>query len=107
MCRIFGFRSVLLSGVHSSLLSADNALVTQSESHPDGWGVAYYIGDAPHIIRSAHTALNDKLFHKVSGIVSSQTVVAHIRKTTQGDNTVLNTHPLPVWKMDIRTQWQY
>src|SRR5690606_14922628 len=28
-----------------------------------------------------------------SGVVSSETVLAHVRKATQGKNTVLNCHP--------------
>jgi len=93
MCRIFGFRSVLQSQVHRSLMSADNALAVQSENHPDGWGVAYYVAGAPHLIKSAGAALGDKLFHRVSGVVTSQTVLAHIRKATQGEITPLNCHP--------------
>lgn len=93
MCRIFGFRSVIQSKVHTSLVNADNALGFQSSRHPDGWGVAYYLEHSPHIIRSKDTALEDRLFQKVSGIVSSQTVIAHIRNATQGTTSVLNTHP--------------
>ena len=93
MCRIFGFRSVLDSRVHRSLLSAENALAVQSERHPDGWGVSYYVGGSPHVIRSAGTALTDQLFKRVSGIVTSQTVLAHIRKATQGEISPLNCHP--------------
>lgn len=93
MCRIFGFRSVLQSQVHRSLMSAENALAVQSERHPDGWGVAYYAAGAPHIIKSAGAALDDKLFHRVSGIVTSQTVLAHIRRATQGEISTLNCHP--------------
>jgi glutamine amidotransferase len=79
--------------VHRSLVAADNALGTQSERHPDGWGVAYYVDGAPHLMRSADTALHDHLFHRVSGIVSSETVVAHVRKATVGPRSVLNSHP--------------
>ncbi|MBK24370.1 MAG: class II glutamine amidotransferase [Halobacteriovorax sp.] len=94
MCRLFGFRSVILSQVHSSLVSADNALVMQSNEHPDGWGVGYYVQGTPHIIKSAESsAIKSNLFKKVSGVVSSQTVVAHIRNSTQGSNGLLNTHP--------------
>jgi glutamine amidotransferase len=98
MCRIFGFRSVILSQVHRSLMSADNALGSQSREHPDGWGVAYYAGGAPHVIKSATAALNDSLFQKVSGVVSSETVLAHVRKSTQGNNSLLNTHPFQYGK---------
>jgi glutamine amidotransferase len=93
MCRIFGFRSVIKSQVHRSLVAADNALGVQSGDHPDGWGVAYYIDGAPHITRSPTTAVSDQLFHRVSGVVSSETVLAHVRKATRGDLTVLNCHP--------------
>ena len=57
MCRIFGFRSVIQSAAHRSLVAADNALGDQSSEHPDGWGVAYYVDDAPHVTRSPNTAL--------------------------------------------------
>jgi glutamine amidotransferase len=93
MCRIFGFRSVLFSKVHSSLVSAENALMGQSSRHPDGWGLVYYIADTPHVVKSTVTAESDFLFKHVSGIVTSQTVLAHIRKATHGKLTLLNTHP--------------
>jgi glutamine amidotransferase len=93
MCRLFGFRSVIRSQVHRSLVAADNALGRQSAQHPDGWGVAYYVDGAPHVTRSPGHALSDALFHRVSGVVSSETVLAHVRKATQGAETVLNCHP--------------
>jgi glutamine amidotransferase len=93
MCRIFGFRSVIQSQVHRSLVSADNALMQQSDRHPDGWGVAYYTAGAPHVIKSVASALDDHLFRRVSGIVASETVLAHLRKATQGNLSIINTHP--------------
>lgn len=93
MCRLFGFRSVIPSQVHRSLLAAENALGVQSNEHPDGWGVAFYVDGAPHLTRSPTTALGDSLFHRLSGVVSSETVLAHVRKATQGQRTVFNCHP--------------
>lgn len=93
MCRIFGFRSVLKSRVHRSLMGAENALVHQSRRHPDGWGVAWYTEGSPHVIKSVDSAFADTLFNKVSGVMSSQAVVAHVRKATVGEHTVLNSHP--------------
>src|SRR5262245_29897092 len=93
MCRLFGFRSVIPSQVHRSLLAAENALGVQSNDHPDGWGVAFYVDGAPHLTRSPLTALGDALFHRLSGVVSSETVLAHVRKATQGPKTVFNCHP--------------
>lgn len=93
MCRLFGFRSVIPSQVHRSLLAAENALGVQSNEHPDGWGVAFYVDGAPHLTRSPTTALGDALFHRLSGVVSSETVLAHVRKATQGERTIFNCHP--------------
>jgi len=93
MCRLFGFRSVIQSQVHRSLVASDNALGQLSDMHPDGWGVAYYIDGAPHLTRSPTSAITDQIFHRVSGIVASETVIAHVRKATVGDLSVLNCHP--------------
>lgn len=93
MCRLFGFRSVLRSQVHRSLRSADNALSVQSRAHPDGWGMAYYVAGVPHIIKSTGAAGSDHLFERVSGLLTSETVVAHVRRATQGSLSTLNCHP--------------
>ena len=93
MCRLFGFRSVLQSQVHRSLTNAENAMSVQAHFHPDGWGVAYYVAGAPHIIKSTGPAEQDRIFHKVSGILTSRTVLAHVRKATQGVRSTLNSHP--------------
>ncbi len=98
MCRLFGFRSIILSQVHQSLMEADNALGTQSIKNPDGWGVAYYIGQTPHVIKSDTSAITCDIFKKVSGVVSSHSVVAHIRKSTIGAHSILNTHPFQFGK---------
>jgi glutamine amidotransferase len=45
------------------------------------------------VTRSPSTALGDALFHRLSGVVASETVLAHVRKATQGDKTVFNCHP--------------
>lgn len=93
MCRLFAFRSVINSQVHSSLVHVENALIEQSKKHPDGWGVAYYRENIPHLLKSTERALDDTIFHRISGVVSSQTVLAHIRKATQGTLSILNSHP--------------
>lgn len=93
MCRLFGFRSVITSQIHRSLTEADNAILHQSNFHSDGWGVAYYVAGAPHLVKSTSAAVEDNLFTRVSGIVASETVVAHLRKATQGNLCITNAHP--------------
>lgn len=79
--------------MHRSLLAADNALGVQSNDHPDGWGVAFYVDGAPHLMRNPATALGDQIFHRLSGVVASETVLAHVRRATVGPINVLNCHP--------------
>lgn len=98
MCRLFGFKSVINGQVNTSLVNTENALVTQSMKHPDGWGVAYYREGIPHIIKSMEKAISDHIFMKVSGVVRSQTVLAHLRKATQGNLSILNSHPFQYGK---------
>jgi len=93
MCRLYGFRSQILSGVHQSLVAAENALEQQSLEHPDGWGLSYYQGRFPHVIRSDKQALDDHLFRNISAVVSTRTLLAHIRQATVGGVGVLNCHP--------------
>jgi glutamine amidotransferase len=80
------------------LIDADNALGAQSTDHRDGWGVAFYVDGAPHITRSPTTAIDCALFQRVSGIVASETVLAHVRRATNGENSVLNCHPFQYGK---------
>ncbi len=93
MCRLFGFRSVIQSQVHRSLVNAQNALAVQSQKHPDGWGIAYYVANTPHLVKGASPASNDSIFHHISGMLATQTVLAHIRKATVGNVNILNSHP--------------
>ena len=93
MCRLFGFRSIIQSHVHSSLTRAENALGVQAERHRDGWGVAYYVSGIPHVVKSPTPANEDRLFQRVSGVVSSELVIAHVRKATCGELSILNCHP--------------
>ena len=94
MCRLFGFRSAIDSSVHRSLVAAENALAQQSQQHRDGWGIAYYLGPYPHVIRNDEQALNDVLFRELSGVVTTKTFLAHIRMATAGLMVrVLNCHP--------------
>ncbi len=93
MCRLYGFRSAIDSTVHRSLVDAENAMALQSSRHKDGWGIAYYVGRFPQIIRNDQQALGDSLFREVSGVVATRTFMAHIRQATAGSVRVLNCHP--------------
>lgn len=93
MCRLYGFRSAIDSAVHRSLVDAENAMARQSARHSDGWGIAFYVDRFPQVIRNDTGALNDSLFKELSAVVSTRTLIAHIRQATSGAVRVLNCHP--------------
>lgn len=94
MCRLFGFRSNVPSAVHRSLVTEKNSLLQQSREHKDGWGIASY-GEAPlpqvaHGLGAAH---QDPDFERVSSLVASRAVVAHVRLASVGSVELRNAHP--------------
>lgn len=93
MCRLYGFRSAIDSAVHHSLVAAENAMIRQSFKHADGWGVAFYVDAFPQVIRNDARAMGDSLFRDVSALVTTRTLLAHIRQATAGSVRVLNCHP--------------
>ena len=102
MCRLFGSRSLKPGGVAHALLRGSNALREQSREHPDGWGLAWYVGGEPQLARSLAPAHADDDFAEVVGgagsaaaraFVEADTVLAHIRKASVGRVALENTHP--------------
>jgi len=99
MCRLYGFRASEPTKVECTLVRAQNALVTQSRSdatgrtHGDGWGIGYYRDGVGRVERRVAAAFEDLHFSVTAERVYSRTVVAHVRKATQGRNALENTHP--------------
>lgn len=67
----------------------------RSVDHPDGWGFAYYIGKGAQVIKEPVKALESPLSEYLSnyGAIKSNIILAHVRKTSVGNNTFENTHP--------------
>ena len=79
--------------MHRTLVQETNALVRQSHAHPDGWGLAFYVGGEPQIARGVAGAFEDEDFTNLCSFISSETVVAHVRKASVGALSLENTHP--------------
>ena len=94
MCRLFGFRSNTAAWVHRSLLTEKNSLRVQSSEHPDGWGIAYYLdGKRPAVAHGVGPAHSDPEFERVSNLLSSHAVLAHVRSASVGRVQLCNAHP--------------
>jgi len=102
MCRLFGFRSNQPARVHRSLVAEKNSLLQQSREHKDGWGIAYYAGrTAPEVAHGLGAAHADPDFERVSGLVSSHAVLAHVRLKSVGEVAMRNAHPF------LRGRWAF
>lgn len=93
MCRLFGFRSVVLSRAHRSLVAAQNALSVQAREHRDGWGMAYFQDGDPYLLKREAGAAECDTFRRASERLATHTLVAHVRRATVGDLSPLNVHP--------------
>jgi glutamine amidotransferase len=93
MCRLFGFRSNVISGAHRSLVAAENALSRQATQHRDGWGIGYFLGDEAYILKSDTGAAEDERFDRISRRLQSHAFVVHVRRATVGQVDYLNSHP--------------
>ncbi len=93
MCRLFGFRSAVPSRAHRSLVAAQNALADQAREHPHGWGIGWFTGNDAYVVKRDAAAADCDTFREAAERLSSNTLVAHVRRATVGGVSGWNTHP--------------
>ncbi|MFN7146980.1 MAG: class II glutamine amidotransferase [Myxococcota bacterium] len=93
MCRLFGFKSSVVSRAHRSLIAAENALAQQARHHPDGWGIGYFHGGDAYVLKSSGGAAENDSFRRASERLASDTFVVHVRRATVGGVGPYNVHP--------------
>ena len=65
-----------------------------TDCHSDGFGIAFFEGRGVRVFRDNHPASNSPIADCVKQYkIKSLNVIAHIRKATQGDVNIENTHP--------------
>lgn len=101
MCRLFGFRSAVRSGMHRSLVLARNSLSVQAQQHQHGWGIGYYEQDRPTLVHGINPASECGVFRETSHRLSSHTAIVHVRKATVGQICEENLHPF------VHERWMF
>jgi glutamine amidotransferase len=104
MCRLFGFRSNTPEPVHHALVTETNSLKAQSHEHKDGWGIAAWAdgaAGAPVVTRGLGPAHLEEEYERTSRLLSSRTVVAHLRLASVGAVVLENAHPF------VYRQWAF
>ena len=65
----------------------------RGEVNSDGWGLAYYRNAYLQIIKEAKSAVDSTLFDFIENYPQSKTFISHVRRSTRGIPSYLNTHP--------------
>jgi predicted glutamine amidotransferase len=65
----------------------------RGQTNPDGWGLAFYKEDHLQIVKEPQSALNSTLYDFMEQYVHSKTIISHVRRSTRGVPSYLNTHP--------------
>jgi glutamine amidotransferase len=74
------------------LHDAPRSLRVLSHEHADGWGAAFRVDDDWIVERSTSCAARCTAYERLAAI-EARVVVAHVRKATVGDLSLVNTHP--------------
>lgn len=95
MCRLLG---IIASGhvdLKVVLCEAPRSMAALSREHRDGWGIAVFDGEASGwcVEKGIARASEDARFHRLALGSRGALLIAHIRKKTVGDASLVNTHP--------------
>lgn len=99
MCRMYATVSTVPQTIACATVRSTLALRAQSgcdykgDTHPDGWGVGWYEGDAPQAVCGTAAAIDDPAFAAAAEHVAAKIAVAHVRKASVGTILPENTHP--------------
>lgn len=99
MCRFYAHHANRPTPAAGRLLHFGTSLMAQSrrdlrgESHEDGWGIGYYDGDRPRVIRRATSAVDCCEYRAAAEGICAATFLAHVRQASVGERSTANTHP--------------
>lgn len=90
MCQLLG----LNANTPTDVMFSFTGFATRAEEHRDGFGIAFFEGAGVRLMVDAQSARVSPVAHMVRSYpIKSHNIVAHIRKATQGQVTLANTHP--------------
>lgn len=99
MCRLYGLRATESTGLECGLVEAQNSLLQQSRAdgtgrdNPDGWGIAVMENGDLRRRREAAPAYVSETYRREATDLEGTTVLAHVRRATNGRPAERNTHP--------------
>jgi len=70
-----------------------NLFQIRGKENPDGWGLAFYKERYLQIIKEAKSATKSTLYDFIEHYPQSNTFISHVRRSTRGLPSYVNTHP--------------
>jgi glutamine amidotransferase len=90
MCQLLGMNA----NVPTDVMFSFTGLASRADEHKDGFGIAFFEGHGLRHFVDHHSARASPLAELVRRYpIKSDNVIAHIRKATQGQVALENTHP--------------
>jgi glutamine amidotransferase len=90
MCELLGMNA----NVPTDICFSFTGLATRADEHRDGFGVAFFEGRGVRFFVDPASAIDSPVAELVKRYpIRSRQVIAHIRKATQGQVALENTHP--------------
>ncbi len=89
MCRLFAVRAERPVRVHRAF----KALRRQALEHKDGWGIARFDGQTPHLEVNITSASQCSRFEQLGEELATRSLITHIRLASVGSVTQQNAHP--------------
>lgn len=90
MCQLLGMNA----NTPTDVMFSFTGLATRADEHKDGFGIAFFEGRGLRHFVDHHSARVSPLAELVKRYpIKSDNVIAHIRKATQGQVSLENTHP--------------
>jgi predicted glutamine amidotransferase len=105
MCDLLG---ISFSNPVNARISID-AFQMSGEKNPDGWGLGYYKGENLQVIKEAKPSIQSGLYDFVEAYTESKIYISHVRRSTRGSRSYLNTHPFyrKLVLNDQRFEWLF
>ncbi|MDP9046453.1 MAG: class II glutamine amidotransferase [Pseudomonadota bacterium] len=90
MCQLLG----MSANTPTDVMFSFTGFATRAQEHKDGFGIAFFEGAGVRLLVDAQSARHSPIAEMVRHYpIRSQHILAHIRKATQGQVTLANTHP--------------
>ncbi|MGC8720724.1 MAG: class II glutamine amidotransferase [Thermodesulforhabdaceae bacterium] len=93
MCRLLGVIANKEVDLRFSLYEGPKTLRDLSKENEDGWGLGWYRGGSPKVVKEPRQAAESRGYRRTSAEARSRIFVAHVRKATKGSRTMENCHP--------------